>query len=90
VTKNDGAQGSVNGSARSDRRPEYLEFKAAVFELSETQTPAALVRYLNASRALEGLDPLPRRPTRLVNSTTATSFADGEMAMSHDDRVFSA
>jgi hypothetical protein len=88
VTKNDGAQGSVNGSARSGRSPEYLEFKEAVFEFSETQTPAALVRYLNASRALEGLDALPRRPTRLV-STTATRFQVGEMTMSHDDRVFS-
>jgi hypothetical protein len=89
VTKNDGVQGSVNGSARSGRSPEYLEFKAAVFEFSETQTPAALVRYLNASRALEGLDPRPRRPTRLVNSTTATRFAVGVMALNHDDRVFS-
>ena len=90
MTKNDAAQRSVNGSARSGRSPEYLEFKAAVFEFSETQTPAALVRYLNASRALEGLDALPRRPTRLVNSTTATRFAVGETAMSHDDHVFSA
>jgi hypothetical protein len=87
VTKNHGTQGSVNGSARSGGRPEYLEFKAAVFELSETQTPAALVRYLNASRALEGLDPLPQRPTRLGDGTTASRFAVGEMAMSHVDRV---
>jgi hypothetical protein len=65
---NDGAQGSVNGGARSARKPGYLEFKAAVLELSVAPTPATLVRYLNASRAIEGLDPLPRRPAGLVAS----------------------
>jgi hypothetical protein len=89
VRKNDRAQGSVSGSARSARRREYLEFKSAVLELAEEPTPAALVRYLNASRALEGLDSLPPRPTRLVDSTNGARFALRELAMSRVDRVCS-
>jgi hypothetical protein len=87
VTKHDGAQGGVNGSARSGGSPEYVEFKAALFEFSETPTPAALVRYLNASRALDGLDPLPSRPTPFVDSTTASRFALRETAVRRADRV---
>jgi hypothetical protein len=59
VTSNDGAQGGVNVGAR---KPGYFEFKAALLEFSDAPTPATLVRYLNASRALERLDPLLPRP----------------------------
>jgi hypothetical protein len=68
VTSNDGAQGTVNGGALSARKRAYLEFKAAVLEFSDDPTPAAMVRYLRASRALDGLDSLPRRPTASVKS----------------------
>jgi hypothetical protein len=63
----DSAQASVNGGAHSATTPSYLEFKAAVLELSHARTPAALLRYLNASRALDGLEPRPRQPVGLVN-----------------------
>jgi hypothetical protein len=68
VTSTDGAQGTVNGGARSARKRAYLEFKAAVLEFSDDPTPATMVRYLSASGALDGLDALPRRPTASVNS----------------------
>jgi hypothetical protein len=55
------AHRKANGGARSARKPAYLKFRAALLEFSDAPTQASLVRYLNASRALEGLDPLPRR-----------------------------
>jgi hypothetical protein len=55
VTNDDGVQGSVNG--RAAREPGYLEFKTALLEFAAEPTQATLVRYLNASRALER--PLP-------------------------------
>jgi hypothetical protein len=67
MTNGDGPQARVKEDARSARTPGYLEFKAAVLEFSNAPTLATLVRYLNASRALEGLDPLPRRPVESVN-----------------------
>jgi hypothetical protein len=66
VTNNDDALRRVNGRARSTRK-RYLEFKAAVLGFSDAPTAASLVRYLNASRALEGLDQLPQQPAELVN-----------------------
>jgi hypothetical protein len=48
----------VNGGARWDRKPGYLEFKAALLELSDDPSPATLVRYLNASRGLERALPI--------------------------------
>jgi hypothetical protein len=68
MTNNNGAQGGVNGAAHSARTPCYIEFKTAVLELSHAPNPATVVRYLNASRALEGLKPLPRRPAGLLSS----------------------
>jgi hypothetical protein len=44
MTNNDGAQGGVNRAAHSARRPCYIEFKAAVLELSHAPNPATLVR----------------------------------------------
>jgi hypothetical protein len=67
MTNNDGAQGGVNGRAHSARTPCYIEFKTAVLEFSHAPSPATLVRYMNASRALEGLKPLPRWPTGLLS-----------------------
>jgi hypothetical protein len=67
VANNDYALRSVNGRARSARKQRYLEFKAAVLGFSDAPTAASLVRYLNASRALEGLDQLPQQPAELVN-----------------------
>ena len=64
----DGVQGSMNGPVRSARKPGYLEFKAAVLMFADAPTAATLVRYLNASRTLERLDPLPKRPLGLVSS----------------------
>ena len=58
----------MNRPVRSARKPGYLEFKAAVLMFADAPTPATLVRYLNASRSLEGLDPLPQRPLGLVSN----------------------
>jgi hypothetical protein len=67
MTNNDGAQGGVNGGVHSAGTPCYIEFKAAVLEFSHAPSPATLVRYMNASRALEGLKPLPTRPAGLLS-----------------------
>lgn len=67
MANNHGAQGSLKESARAVRKPGYLEFKAALLEFADAPTPATLDRYLTASRALEGLDPPPRRPAEPVN-----------------------
>ena len=60
MAKNDGAPQRVTRSFRPAREPGWIEFKAAVLEFSEAPTEATLVRYLNASRALDGLDPRRR------------------------------
>jgi hypothetical protein len=58
VSSNASGQKARNGNAPLDRPGAYLKFKAAVLELSDDATPANVVRYLNASRALDGLDSL--------------------------------
>jgi hypothetical protein len=62
VRSNALAQTMPSGDARSAGKRAHLEFKAAVLELSDEASPVTVVRYLNASRALDGLEPLPRRP----------------------------
>jgi hypothetical protein len=68
VTSTDSAFPHLNGDLRPAGRPAYVEFKTAVLEFSDDPNATNLVRYLNASRALEGLTPLPRRPAELLKS----------------------
>jgi hypothetical protein len=62
-------------------RDRFREFEAAVLEFSDAPSPATLIRYLNASRALEGLDPLPRRRRGEGDPTAAAPKASGISAV---------
>jgi hypothetical protein len=60
---------SMNESARSRQAPAYVEFRTALLRFSEVPSEANLVRYLHASRVLEELGPIARRPTRPASPT---------------------
>jgi hypothetical protein len=81
----------MNGGASSAKKPEYLEFKAAVLEFADAPSAANLARYLRASRALDGLDlrssATPQR-RRLPHAPTAGSRSrNRESAYSRTSRV---
>lgn len=59
------SQSAVEGLREASRA--HAEFREALLELSDDPTKANIVRYLNASRALDGEpleDPPPRRGRR--------------------------
>jgi hypothetical protein len=59
------SQSAVEGLREASRA--HAEFREALLELSDDPTNANIVRYLNASRALDGEpleDPPPRRRRR--------------------------
>jgi hypothetical protein len=74
------------GPSRS-RSQGYVEFKAALLEFMDVLTPATLVRYLNASRALGGLDPPTRRPAESVDSPDRSALPSRDGARSRRSRA---
>jgi hypothetical protein len=86
VTNNDRTQRTQPG-AKPVEKPGYVEFKAALLEFMDVLTPATLVRYLNASRALGGLDPPTRRPAESVDSPDRSALPSRDGARSRRSRA---
>ena len=68
---NASAEKARNGDTPLDRRGAYLEFKAAVLELSDDATTANLIRYLKASRTLDEFDSLQGAPPMTAGAHAA-------------------
>jgi hypothetical protein len=66
-----GAPRSTSRGALAAGKSAYIEFEAAVLEFSDAPSPVTLLRYLNASRVLDGLDPLSRRRAASVGGRAA-------------------
>jgi hypothetical protein len=73
---------SMNESARSRQAPAYVEFRTALLRFAEVPSEANLVRYLHASRVLEELGPIARRPTRPASPTRRRSTSSKQSVSS--------